>query len=71
MRRDDGGSDGVSVGTGIAVRETDMALLVNLESDGETWIPKSVIHDDSEVYKDGQNGDVVVKKWWAEKQGLV
>jgi len=57
-----------SLGNGRALREK--AVLVELESGGEHWIPKSVLHDDSEVWKNGQSGDVVVKTWWAEKEGL-
>lgn len=34
------------------------------------WIPKSVITDDSEVWKEGQlPGSLIVKRWFAEKQG--
>jgi hypothetical protein len=37
------------------------------------WIPRSVLHEDSEVYildeQDfGDQGTVVVMRWWAEKQ---
>lgn len=34
------------------------------------WIPQSVIHDDSEVYKKGDSGNLVVMLWWAEKEKL-
>ena len=37
--------------------------------DEPTWIPASVVHDDSEIWKDGQEGDLVVKTWFADKQG--
>jgi 3-methyladenine DNA glycosylase AlkC len=43
------------------------ALLVKFETDKELWIPKSVVHDDSEVRKEGQVGDVVVHAWWGEQ----
>ena len=35
-----------------------------------TW---TVIHDDSEVFNDDENaeGEVIVKSWWAEREGLV
>ena len=52
------------------IRETDKALLVNSEY-GELWIPKSQIHDDSEVYEDGDDGELVVNLWFAEKEGWV
>lgn len=70
-----GQDDGVSLGAGTVKIETDKALLIELEDIGEErWVPKSVIHDDSEVYEasgDGSSGDVVVMEWWATKNGLV
>jgi len=52
------------------VRETERALLVEVEGE-EVWVPKSVIDDDSEVYsvKSGA-GTMVVRRWWAENAGL-
>jgi hypothetical protein len=50
-------------------RETEAALLVEIE--GETfWIPKSQIHDDSEVYKADTEGTLVIPLWLAEEKGL-
>jgi len=62
----------VSLGDGKAVRDSGKALLVKLATGEEKWIPKSVIHDDSEVYDAEENaeGEVVVQEWWAEKEGL-
>ena len=48
--------------------ETDSALLVDIDGD-EVWVPKSVIHDDSEVYEKGHEGTLVVESWWARKKG--
>ena len=53
-----------------AVRATEKALLVDIDGN-EMWIPQSVIHDDSEVYEEGDTGLLVVKGWWAQKQGLL
>lgn len=33
------------------------------------WVPQECIHDDSEVYKRGQEGKLIVKEYWAVKQG--
>jgi len=33
------------------------------------WVPQECVHDDSEVYKTGQEGKLVVKMYWAIKQG--
>ena len=35
------------------------------------WIPKSLISDDSEVWKKGDEGKLVVPEWFAIKEGLV
>jgi len=38
------------------------------DAEGHTfWVPKSVLHDDSEVYEKSQVGKLVVKRWFAEK----
>lgn len=66
-------TDGVNLGQAQLVRETDKAVLVELEDDDQSqrWIPKSQIHDDSEVFnKDNATGDLVVTRWFAEKESL-
>lgn len=36
----------------------------------EVWVPKSAIHDNSELWEVGQPpGQLVVKQWFAEKRG--
>ncbi len=50
----------------------DGAILVQgNDFDEDTWIPKSVIAETSEVYADETDGTLIVKDWWAEKEGLV
>lgn len=49
---------------------SDGALLCLIEGE-EIWIPKSQITDDSEVYKIGTEGTLVITDWIAEKKGLV
>jgi len=52
-------------------KETVRALLVWIpDLDEAKWIPKSVIHDDSEIYDDGEGseGQLVVLTWFAEKE---
>ncbi len=66
-------TDGVNLGPTKAIAGTEKALRVQLESeDAPRWIPRSQIHDDSEVYDDKNNatGDLVVSRWFAEKEGL-
>jgi oxalate decarboxylase/phosphoglucose isomerase-like protein (cupin superfamily) len=51
--------------------ETEKAILVEIEGE-KMWVPKSQIHDDSEVYsKEHGDGDLVVTEWWATQKGLV
>jgi hypothetical protein len=53
--------------------ETEKALHVvspSLEN-GKTWVPKSQISNDSEVFELGDKGTLVVSKWLAETSGWV
>jgi hypothetical protein len=57
------------------VSETDLAIFVTIPRGRVpqyVWIPKSVVHDDSEVYdaKDNARGKLVIKHWWAAREGL-
>lgn len=45
------------------------ALLINFGDDEKEWVPKSQIHDDSEVYKEGHAGRLVITRWIAEQKG--
>jgi hypothetical protein len=73
MARGAGDTDqSVSLGQAKIIATTDKAIRVILDSDGKAyWIPESVVHDDSEVFQgcDGA-GELVVKAWFAEKEGL-
>lgn len=68
MRRNDNGREPFLMGEVLVVRTTDKALLVEIDED-EVWIPKSVIHEDSDVRDNGDEGDLVVQLWWAEANG--
>lgn len=50
------------------IQETEKALLVRLKDGEEVWVPKAVIHDDSEVYEKGGEGTLIVQRWWAERE---
>lgn len=52
-----------------ATAESEKAILVSVEGD-EVWVPKKIIHDDSETYKKGTSGNLIVQKWWADKNKL-
>lgn len=52
---------------------TDKALRVKLgpSAGGRTvWVPKSAVHDDSEVYEEDHFGKLVVKPWFANQIGV-
>lgn len=62
--------DKVKLGPGKAKHETEKALLVKLYDHaerGELWIPKSQIDEDSEVFEKGNEGEVIVTRWWAQR----
>ena len=65
-------NDSVNLGVGVCTRASPKAILVELDDDpgGQHWIPQSQVHDDSEVYAKGHEGDVVVSGWWAKKNGF-
>ena len=55
------------------LRDSGKAILVRIPElhNTDKWIPKSVIHDDSEVYKAGTTGCLIVQRWFAEKEKMV
>ena len=50
--------------------ETDLAVLCIID-DKQVWIPKSVVHEDSEVQSEGDTGTITIMRWFAEKEGFV
>lgn len=54
-----------------AVAETDLALCIAGIHDEDVWVPKSQIDDDSEVWRKGDEGELIISEWFAEKEGLV
>jgi len=54
------------------VGEKPLSILCEMEDGTRRWIPKSIVHDDSEVYNADENdeGELVLKWWWAEQEGL-
>jgi hypothetical protein len=44
--------------------------LKRLDDDRVFFVPYSVVHDDSEVFKQGDVGKLVIQTWWAEQNGL-
>ncbi len=64
--RDDGGFE---VGEAECVHDSGKALKCRIDGVGEEWVPQSQIHDDSEVYGNGDRGTLVVSTWYAEQKG--
>ena len=54
----------------VCIRESAKAILCVGPTGKPRWIPSSVVHEDSEVFALNQRGTLVVKRWWAEKEGL-
>jgi hypothetical protein len=55
----------------LCVHETASAIRVRLEDGRAQWIPKSVVSEDSEVWKHGDEGELVIAGWFALKEGLI
>lgn len=66
-------NDPCTLGDGRVLREakSGLALLISVENE-EIWVPKSILHDESDIDETsevGDEGDVVVPEWWAEQEG--
>ena len=62
--------DGESFSGEKSYYENDKAILVEApDFDKPEWIPISQIDNDSEVYKEGTEGDLIISDWLAEKNG--
>lgn len=58
-----------NLGNARASRATEKALLCVMDDapDAPLWVPKSVIHATSEINGRGDEGDLIVEAWWANK----
>jgi hypothetical protein len=54
----------------VAKRQTDEALLCEIEEGDEIWIPRVQIDESSQVSEEGDEGTLVVSRWIADKKGL-
>lgn len=53
------------------IKDTGKALLVEIEGmDEQVWIPQSQIDDRSDCWKEGDEGDLVISQWIANKKGI-
>jgi len=60
----------VAVDDAHCIRETDKALLVRFCDGGQSWVPKSQVYDDSEIYEDGDKGKLIISQWIAEQNDI-
>lgn len=51
------------------IRETDAALLCVIDG-AEHWLPRSQLHDQSEIQREGDSGSITITAWLAETKGL-
>lgn len=58
----------VSMGQAKVTKETPKAILVEIGSK-EIWVPQKAVHDDSEIWKQGDKGKLVVCAWFARARG--
>lgn len=62
-------NSGVFIGEAVCLNASPKAIRVSIGGQAR-WIPQSCVHDDSEVWKPGQQGRLIVLAWFAEKEGL-
>lgn len=54
------------------IKDSGLAVLVRAPSlKRDIWVPQSCVHEDSEIYRDGEVGTIGIKESWAEKEGLI
>lgn len=56
--------------TCVTVAKSGKAILVKIDGN-EVWIPSSQVHDDSEVWKKGDKGTLILTEWIARQKGLI
>lgn len=55
---------------GTVVKETSAAILLETD-DGKTWIPKIMVVDPADTWEEGEEVEIEVPEWFAEKEGLI
>jgi hypothetical protein len=56
----------------VALHSTELALQCKFDDrDEPVWIPQSHIDDDSEVWRKGDEGTLIITEWIATKKGLI
>lgn len=50
------------------LRQSKRAIFVRFLDVSPVWVPQSVVHADSEVYRENDVGTLVLMEWWARQQ---
>ena len=61
--------EGVCIGFVRVVFETAKAIRVEMGTEEQEWIPKTQIHDSSDVWEKDDEGDLWVSSWIADQKG--
>lgn len=69
IRDDDGPREAVAIEGVVCTAASEKAIRVRIDGD-HYWIPQSQVTDDSEVYRKGDEGKLVITRWIAEQKGL-
>jgi hypothetical protein len=70
FRDEDDDSDSTAQFNDVRATAATAKALLCVVGGEEHWVPRSQIHDNSEVYEKGHEGKLVVTAWWADKAGL-
>ena len=54
----------------VCTHATEKAILVEIDGD-DHWIPQSQIDEDSEVWRKGDEGTLIISDWIAQQRALV
>lgn len=63
--------EAVTFGNAYCKAETERAILVEADDLDQTWFPKRVICPESDVHEQHDHGDLTVKRWFCEKEGII
>jgi len=56
----------------VIIKDTGKAILVEApDFDEPEWIPQSMVHSDSEIWKEDEEGTLIIKGHWAEAKGWI
>lgn len=69
MSAEQSGAMPVSLGNVTCTRMTPKAILVVMMGGKEEWIPQRAVHENSEVWRQGMVGKLVVASWFARLRG--